>query len=35
MNKILEAFANKYATQEKSPQGGNILAALQRRYSQR
>jgi len=35
MEKILEAFANKYATQKKSPQGGSILAALQRRYSQR
>lgn len=35
MNKILEAFANKYATQEKSPQGDNILAELQRRYTQR
>ena len=35
MEKILEAFANKYATQEKSPSGDTILTAMQRRYSQR
>ena len=35
MEKILEAFAFKYKAEKKSPQGGNILAALQRRYSQR
>lgn len=36
MEKILEAFALKYkAEKKKSPQGGNILAAMQRRYSQR
>jgi hypothetical protein len=35
MTKILEAFAAKYEAEKKSPQGGNILAAMQRRYSQR
>ena len=35
MEKILEAFALKYKDEKKSPQGGNILAAMQRRYSQR